>query len=140
MSGVTLDHLIGGLEAGIRHFSHRQLLMVRLKIKEKLGFQRNEMPTKYECLLSCRRAVDRGAYDSIQDQVFYVNFHLRARYRSTTNVTKKFACNLQTKIKIQNMLTLTYLPHLTMFRICTKPHCFICFALCNTVCRDYSKR
>ncbi len=30
MSGVTLDHLVGGLEAGIGHFSHRQLLMVSL--------------------------------------------------------------------------------------------------------------
>jgi hypothetical protein len=31
MSGITLDHLVGGLEAGVRHFSHRQLLMVSLK-------------------------------------------------------------------------------------------------------------
>ncbi len=31
-------------------------------------------------------AVDRGAYDSRQDQVFYVNFQLRARYGSKLNV------------------------------------------------------
>ncbi len=30
MTGVTLHHLVGGLEAGVRDLGHAQLLMVRL--------------------------------------------------------------------------------------------------------------
>ena len=31
MPGVALDHLVGGLEAGVRHLGHGQLLVVGLQ-------------------------------------------------------------------------------------------------------------